>query len=426
MDKIFLKEIALEQRNAVKELKIKNEIRREKLEEVEKFLKLPHSIIISGVRRCGKSVLIRQIMREYFNDDCYYFNFEDERLIDFKANDFNSLYEVLLELFGEKRVFFFDEIQNVEGWERFVRRMQDNGFKFIITGSNAALLSKELGTKLTGRQISFTLYPFSFSEFLTFKGYKFNKNNFLLTKKRAAIKKFFRDYLENGGMPEFLSSKTPEVLKSVYDDILYKDVAARYRISEVKTLRELALYLTVNLSDLFSYNNLKSVFNLGSVSTVKSYIGYLENSFLFFTVNLFSYSLKKQIANPKKIFVIDNGIANKIAYRFSKDRGKFLENLVFLELKRRLREVYYYKTEKGKEVDFLAIESRKKELIQVSQSIKNDKTRKREIEGLVEAMDELKLKNGLILTEDEEETIKAGKKRIVVKPVYKWLLGETI
>lgn len=422
MNKIFLKEIALEQYNAVKELKIKNEIRREKLEEVEKFLKLPHSIIISGVRRCGKSTLIRQIMRKYFNDDCYYFNFEDERLIDFEASDFNSLYEVLLELFGEKKVFFFDEIQNVEGWERFVRRMQDNGFKFIITGSNAALLSRELGTKLTGRQISFTLYPFSFSEFLVFKNYKFNKNDFLLTKKRAAIKKFFRDYLENGGMPEFLLNKTPEVLKSVYDDILYKDVAARYRIGEVKTLRELALYLTVNLSDLFSYNNLKNIFNLGSVSTVKSYIGYLENSFLFFTVNLFSYSLKKQIVNPKKIFVIDNGIANKIAYRFSKDRGKFLENTVFLELKRRLRDVYYYKTEKGKEVDFLAIKSGKKELIQVSQSIKNGKTRKREIDGLIEAMDELKLKNGLILTEDEEEIIKAGKKKIVVKPAYKWLL----
>ena len=180
MDKILLSEIVLEQQKAIKGFKIKNEIKREKINEIKKFLKLPHTIVISGIRRCGKSTLIRQLMRDFFNpSDYYYFNFEDERLLDFNTNDFNLLYEVFIELFGERKIFFFDEIQNIKGWERFVRRMQDNKFKFIITGSNSSLLSKELGTKLTGRHISSTLYPFSFSEFLRFNGYQFGKNDFL-------------------------------------------------------------------------------------------------------------------------------------------------------------------------------------------------------------------------------------------------------
>lgn len=421
MDKTLLKEIILEQTKVIQ--KVDLGVEREKLSVIKKAIKLPHAIIIAGIRRVGKSTLLRQIMKSFYGNNCYYFNFEDERLLNFEIKDFNNLYELLIEIFGEKKVFFFDEIQNVNGWENFVRRMQDRNFKFFITGSNASLLSKELGAKLTGRHIPQTLYPFSFKEFLDFKGYEFTKENLCQTVERAKIKKFFNEYLKKGGMPEFLKYKDKEVLKKVYEDILYRDIVARYEIKETKILRELALYFLTNLAGLVSYNKLKNFLKLGSVNTIKSYTDYLENSFLIFTVNLFSYSLKRQFVAPKKIYCVDNGLADSVSFRFSKDRGKFLENLVFLELKRRGEEVYYYKTENNLEVDFVLTKGRKiKEAIQVSQGLANQKIKDREIKALIQTLKEVKLKQGLILTDDEEEVLNVENKKIIIYPIYKWLL----
>jgi predicted AAA+ superfamily ATPase len=208
--------------------------------------------------------------------------------LNFEVSDFNHLYELFVELFGQQRVFFFDEIQNVNGWEMFVRRMTGNGFKFFLTGSNALLLSKELWTKLTGRQLSVELYPFSFKEFLRFKGYSITEKSLLLTEERAKIKKFFNEHLQHGGMPEYVRYKDADILKKVYDDIIYQDIVARYDIKEVKSLRELALYFMSNLGTLFSYNKLKGFLGLGSINTVKGYVEYLENSFIIFILNLLS------------------------------------------------------------------------------------------------------------------------------------------
>ena len=419
----ILKEIAIEQNYATLKLKIKNEVKREKLTEIKKLLKLPHAVIISGIRRSGKSTLLRQVRRDFYSEDGYYFNFEDERLINFDVQDFNLLYEVLIEIFGKKKVFFFDEIQNIKGWERFVRRMQDEGFKFFITGSNASLLSRELGTKLTGRHVSFTLYPFSFKEFLAYHQYDFKKDNLFITKERALIRGFLENYLKEGGMPEFLAEKNPQILKNVYTDIIYRDVAVRYGINDIKALRELSLYLSTNISGLFSYNSLKKLLGLGSLNTVKSYIEYLENSFLFFTLNIFSYSLKKQTNNPKKSYIIDAGIANFVASRFSRDRGKFFENLVFLELKRQDREIFYYKTKSNFEVDFV-VNNRKKpvSLIQVCCDLKGDKTKNREERALLEAMAELNIKEAFIINDNTDEIKTISKKRIKYIPLYKWIL----
>lgn len=423
MEKFLLKEIILEQQREIKQ-KDKG-IERAELKEIEKYFKLPHVVIIAGMRRVGKSTLLCQIMNRFCKNNSYYFNFEDERLINFKLEDFNKLYEIFLETLGPRKIFFLDEIQNVKGWEGFVRRMQDKGFKFFITGSNATLLSKELGTKLTGRNVFLRLYPFSFKEYLSFKKISFNANSFYHTTERAKLKKSFNNYLESGGMPEYLKYQEKELLFRVYEDILYRDIVARYEIKEIKALRELSLYLLSNLSDLFSYNNLKNFLKLGSVNTVKSYIEYLENSFLFFTVRVFSFSLKKQFYAPRKIYCIDNGLANAVSFRFSKDKGKFLENLVFLELKRRKKEIYYYKTENNLEVDFLIREKNKiKELIQVSQNLDNLKTKEREVKSLIIALKELKIKNGIILTENKEENLKIDNKTITVLPVYKWLLDK--
>ena len=421
MYKSLLKEIVLEQEKDRQD--IDAGIPRAALSVASRHAALPHAVVVSGVRRSGKSTLLNQIIISFYKKGVYYLNFEDERLVDFNVEDFNHLYEMFLELYGDKKIFFFDEVQNVPQWEVFVRRMQGKGYKFFITGSNASLLSKKLGAKLTGRNVNIELFPFSFMEFLTFKGFHLSKNGLSLTSERAAIKKHFAEYLKHGGMPEYLKYQDTTLLKRVYEGILYRDIVARYGIKQVKPLRELGLYLLSNIGGTFSYNNLKKVLGLGSMNTIKSYADLLENSYLIFLVSRFSYSLKQQFVSLKKIYCIDNGLAEAVAFQFSKNKGKFLENLVFLELRRKFQEIYYYKTTNNLEVDFL-IKSGKNDLllIQVADNLDNEKTRQRELNALIKAMDELKLKTALILTEDTEEEIALEGKTVMVKPIYKWLL----
>lgn len=423
MQKSLLKEIILEQEKDRQGLD--RGVPRAALDVVLRHAALPHAVVVSGVRRCGKSTLLNQVINNFYKNGVYYFNFEDERLVDFTVENFNDLYEVFLEIYGEKKAFFFDEIQNVPQWEVFVRRMQSKGCKFFITGSNASLLSKELGTKLSGRNVSVELFPFSFAEFLSLKGFQPSKDGLSLTTERASLKKNFAEYLKHGGMPEYLKYRDQTLLKRVYEDILYRDIVARYGIKQVKPLRELGLYLLSNIGGTFSYNNLKKILGVGSMNTIKSYADYLENSYLIFLTTKFSYSLKDQFVALKKIYCIDNGLVESVAFQFSKNKGKFLENLVFLELRRKFPEVYYYKTANNLEVDFLVKSARQVvKLIQVADNLHNDKTRQREINSLLKAMDELKLKTGLILTDDDEEELKISGKNITVIPVYKWILGE--
>ena len=425
MHKSLLKEIVLEQEKDRQD--IDAGIPRAALSIASRHATLPHAVVVSGVRRSGKSTLLNQIISDLYKTGVYYFNFEDERLVDFDVDDFNHLYEVFLELYGDKKIFFFDEVQNVPQWEVFVRRMQGKGCKFFITGSNASLLSKELGTKLTGRNVNVELFPFSFMEFLSFKGFQLSKNGLSLTSERAAIKKYFAEYLKYGGMPEYLKYQDTTLLKRLYEDILYRDIVARYGIKQVKPLRELGLYLLSNIGGTFSYNNLKNVLGLGSMNTIKRYADFMENSYLIFLVSKFSYSLKQQFVSLKKIYCIDNGLSEAVAFQFSKNKGKFLENLVFLELRRKFQEIYYYKTTNNLEVDFL-FKSGKNDLklIQVADNLDNEKTRQRELNALEKAMDELKLKTALILTEDTEEEIVLKGKVLMVKPIYKWLLGDGV
>jgi len=420
-----LKEIVLEQEKDRQN--IDAGIPRTELSTVSRYVSLPHAVVISGLRRSGKSTLLNQIISGFYKKGVYYLNFEDERLVDFNVEDFNHLYEVFLELYGDKKVFFFDEVQNVPQWEVFVRRMQGKGHKFFITGSNASLLSKELGTKLTGRNVSVELFPFSFMEFLSFQGFQLSKHSLSLTSERAALKKHFAKYLKQGGMPEYLKYQDTTLLKRVYEDILYRDIVARYGIKQVKPLRELGLYLLSNIGGTFSYNNLKKILGLGSTNTIKSYADFLENSYLIFLVSKFSYSLKQQFVALKKIYCIDNGLAEGVAFQFSKNKGKFLENLVFLDLRRKFQEIYYYKTTNNLEVDFLIKSGRNNlKLVQVTDNLDNEKTRQRELSALIKAMDELKLKTALILTEDTEEKIRLKGKVIMVQPIYKWLTQEAL
>ena len=420
--KSLLKEVVLEQREILDNMP--PGITREILTSLKEKLKLPHILVISGMRRVGKSTLLKQIIDKYYKDqNIYYLNFEDERLIEFTAKDFNKLYEAFYEIYGESNLFIFDEIQNVDRWEKFARRICDKGQKLIITGSNSSLLSKDLGTKITGRYLPVTLFPFSFREFLAFNNYFPGKNWLSITKERGRVKGYFNDYLKSGGMPEFLKYEDRDILKMLYNDILYRDIVARNKIQQIKVLRETSLYLLSNISSLFTYNRIKNSFNINSVNTVKKYIEFLEDSFLLFVVNGFSYSYRKQILNPKKAYCVDNGLIDSVAFNFTENKGKYLENLVFLELKRRGEEVYYYKTSANREVDFIIKEGKQNEiLIQVSMSIMDPEVKKREIKALKEALEELNIPSALILCDDEEGEIQLKDKDIKIKPVYKWLL----
>ncbi|WP_321429341.1 ATP-binding protein [uncultured Methanolobus sp.] len=381
----------------------------------------PFIIIINGIRRCGKSTLMQQI-RRINKENRYYLNFDDERLIGFSIDDFQKVHEIYVELYGLENTFYFDEIQNIDKWETFVRRMHDSKNKVYITGSNASMLSRELGTRLTGRHLSYTLYPFSFREYLRFNNISVSKDDFYLTEPRSIIKKHFNQYLTTGGIPEYLMYGNTDYLKSLYESIIYRDVIARYNLPDEKTLKDLIHYLASNIGREFSFNSLRKMLGLSNATTVKEYLNYFENSFLVFTIPRYSPSLKKQMYSNKKVYFIDNGLANNISFRFSGNRGGMLENIVFLSLKRKDCQIYFHKDKK--ECDFVIKDGFEiREAIQVTQNIEDSVTRKREIEGLKEAMDEYELKEGLILTEyTEEEIVLQDKRTIIVKPIWKWLL----
>lgn len=413
-----LKHILTEQRESM--LKRPLGVERHILKHIEKKIKLPHVVVLTGLRRSGKSTILRQIADKYYkNRDFYYINFEDERLFNFNASEFNDIYEGLVELFGEKKTFFIDEIQNISRFETFVRRFYDQGFKFFIAGSNAKLLSRELGTKLTGRHVDIIVRPFSFLEFLDLKGFNLQKNMIYKTESRVKIKKYFEEYLSKGGMPEYLIYGDAEVLTRVYEDIIIKDIVVRYNIENVPQLRELYQYLITTFSNRFSFNSVKKIIKLGSVNTIKRFISYLEDSYFVRVVNKFDYSLKKQIINDKKLYVSDNGFIHMISTKLTKDKGRILENLVFNVIESRYR-LFYYSNKK--ECDFIALDNEKAHsAIQVCWELTED-NKEREVGGLMDALSEFKLKNGLILTYDQEDEIKVDGKTIVIKPVWKWLV----
>lgn len=396
-------------------------VQREVLKFVSDIVKTPQILVITGLRRVGKSTLMAQVAKKYLADDFYFVNFEDDRLLNFSVSDFDFLYETLISLFGEKKTFLFDEIQNVPQWERFVRRLHDQGSKFIVTGSNASLLSQELGTRLTGRSIRIELYPFSFKEFLTFKGVAIPNVNVLTTREKGRLLKLSDEYLISGGIPDALKYPKLDIHKTLYDDVLYRDIATRYRLDNVKELKELAFYLTSNTSSLISYNKLKELLKLGSVNTVKSYIEYLESSWLFFIVNKYAYSIKEQQIAAKKVYSIDTGLSRSVGFSFSENKGKLMENSVFLSQRKKSQDVYYYKTKQDREVDIFLPKS--KTFIQVAQHLDSDATRNREIQALAEAAAEYKKESELfIVTEREKEIIKRGSISIRVVPLYEWLL----
>lgn len=377
-------------------------------------------VVISGIRRCGKSTLLHEI-RSKNKESSYYLNFDDDRLLGFKIDDFQLLLELFIEHYGKQTTFYFDEIQNIKGWELFIRRLHDYGNKIYITGSNASMLSKELGTHLTGRYYSIELYPFSFVEYLRFKKVDFSKHMSRSTVGKSGLKAQFNEYFSLGSFPAYLQSGNKQYLKSLYESILYRDVMVRNGLTKEKELLELVYFLASNVSKLASYNSLAKVIGVKNATTVSNYLNNLQDTYLLFMINKYDASLKKQLQNPKKMYFIDLGLIRELGFHHSADNGRLLENLVFIELKRRAKEIYYHKQKK--ECDFVIKEKNIiTEAIQVSWSIYDNNTKQREIEGLIEAMQIYDLKEGLILTDSEEDTIELKGFKIRVRPVWKWLL----
>lgn len=388
--------------------------------DMDHMMRSPHILIMMGVRRSGKSTWLQQC-RSKHNERDYYFNFDDDRIVEFELSDFQMLLELLIELFGEQKTVYFDEIQNIIGWERFIRRLHDLGYKILITGSNSRLLSKELGTHLTGRYIELEIYPFSFREYCEFKKLPHSVSA-ITTTVRGNLSRAYQQYMKDGGFPEHIVSPILEYLQNLYESILYRDIVARYHLPSDKVIRQMAFYIASNVGKEITYNSLAKLLSVPSANTISAYCAYFESTYLCFFVSRFHFSLKQQMLAPKKVYFIDPTMANSIGFRVTADTGRLLENIVFIELKRRNYDVYYHKGDK--ECDFIAKKSGEPILaIQVCLHLDSAETRTREIEGLREALKTYQLEMGLIITTADSDLI-ALEEGVIVKvmPIWQWLL----
>ncbi len=364
------------------------------------------ALLITGIRRCGKSTFLHQLFQKHKKG--YYLNLEDPRLDGFELSDFNRIEAILPELYGGAGTYFFDEIQIIDQWEKFIRYLVDKKEKVVITGSNASLLSPELGTKLTGRHLPLELFPFSYPEFLAIK-------------KATPNLKSFEKYLDQGGFPEFLKKENQAIHHQLLSDVIMKDIAARSGIKNISSLHKIAIYLLSNVGKEFSYNSIRKMLEIKSVQSVIDYVYYLENAYLIFTIPKFSYSYKQQVVNPKKAYSIDNGFSSSNSASFSKDKGKMLENCVFLQLRRKWKKIFYFREDN--ECDFIIKE--KEAVIQALQVCFDftAENKGREIKGLLCALQQFNLARGLILTYNQEDELIIEGRKVILQPVWKWLLN---
>lgn len=407
-----LKRVVKDQKDLLEEKLTRNYVSRE-TPDLLKYLTIPNVLAILGVRRSGKSTLSILLLR---GKKFSYVNFDDESLQGVKPSELRNLEQAIYEIYSEVDYMVFDEIQNVEGWELFISRLRESK-RVIITGSNSRLLSGELATALTGRHSDYTLFPFSFKEYLEFKGIKVVKEDLYSTRVLALIKNELEKYLESGGFPEALILGK-EQINVIYNDILFKDVVTRYKIKEIEKFREFARTLVSYYSSEISFNKLSKVLDVDT-KTLNYWFSGLEEAYLTFLLPRYGEKLRERLTYNKKLYVVDTGIINRVAVRY-KDKGRLMENLVAIKLfrdRQSLDRLYYIRN--NFEVDFYDENALK--LIQVTYA--TDKIEEREIKGLVRASEIVKAKELLIISWDIEEEIEVEGKRIKVIPLYKFLLS---
>jgi hypothetical protein len=393
-----------------------------------------------GVRRSGKSTYMFQVMQRLLDSgvsrkNILYLNFFDDRLHRLQHDGLGIILEAYFSLYPEKKNLetvycFFDEIQVIPSWESFVDRlMRTEKCEVFITGSSAQMLSREIATQMRGRALSWEMFPFSFREFLDFKG--IDSTGPLSTKKRLLVQKAFEEYWESGGFPEVAGLDRHLRIKThqeYFNAVLFRDLVERHDVSHPKAVIDLAHWLVDNAASLYSVNNLtgylKSLGHKVPKSSVSDYLEWFEDAYFLFTVRIFDASLARSKTNPKKIYCIDHALVTSVSSGILVNSGHLLENLVFTALRRVCPEIYYFKTKGGREVDFIAqMRDRSRMLFQVCESMADPQARKRELTALSEAMAELGQKSGTIVTRNEKEQIEVADGKIEVVPIWSFLLN---
>jgi predicted AAA+ superfamily ATPase len=389
-------------------------------------------ITLIGIRRCGKTSILYDTINKLSDTidktKLLFLNFEDERL-DLNINELDLVLQSFSELYPQQNLsecyFFFDEIQNITGWEKFVRRVYDTISKNIfITGSNSKLLSSEIATSLRGRTLSFTVYPLSFNEYLLFNDIEIDLYS---SKSLAYIKNAQDKFLTDGAFPEtlFLEEKyRNQTLQEYFNVLLYKDLAERYNITNTIALKfflkRIIATSTKQISINKIYNELKSAGIKIGKNTLYDFLDYVQNIYLALTLHRYDKSLVNKELGERKIYSIDIGLNNATEFKFSDNIGKSLENAVFLELKRNCSEIFYYR-DSNSECDFIVNEKNKiTQAIQVTYDMSDEDTKNREIKGLVNACNNFNLKNGVIITYDNEDEIVQDGINVKLIPFYKW------
>jgi hypothetical protein len=393
-----------------------------------------------GVRRSGKSTFMFQLMKKLQDSgvarqNILYLNFFDDRLHSLQHDNLGVILEAYFSLYPEKKntekvYCFFDEIQVVSGWEPFIDRLlRMEKCEVYITGSSAQMLSREIATQMRGRALSWEMFPFSFQEFLDYKGIE--SDGPLSTKKRLTVQKAFEEYWQTGGFPEVAGLDRMLRIKThqeYWGAMLFRDLVERHDISHPKAVTDLAHWLVDNTGSLYSINNLtgylKSLGHKAPKPAVTDYLEWFEDAYVLFTVRIFDASLARTNTNPKKIYCVDHALVTSISSGILVNSDHLLENLVFTALRRVTPDIFYYKTKAGREVDFIAgRQGPSRMLVQVCESMAAQQTRKRETNALAEAMTELKLSQGIIVTRNEEEQILVDSGKIDVVPAWRFMLN---
>ncbi len=397
-------------------------IERERLTEARSMLSHPNVLALIGIRRCGKSIFSYQLAKD---ENFGYLNFDDERLYGLGPKDLNDVLEAFYSLYGNPKLLVLDEVQNVPGWELFVNRLRRTK-RVLVTGSSSGMLSGELATKLTGRHLVFTLFPFSFREHLDMM--KVKAPEVMTTGEKVNVVKELETYIFKGGLPE-VHHLGNRVLPVIFDNIVSKDVMTRGNVRKFEELKQLARFMVSNYSSEFTYRGLKKSLGLGQVSTVSNWLKLLEEAFLIFKLERFDSRLKNRLKAPKKIYCTDPGIIDAVSIDASKNMGRRMENIVAVELMRRKvddprTEVHYWKDHNQNEVDFMIkVGNEVKRLIQVTYADSVDGLRDREVRSLLLAGERFGCKDLEVITWDlETEEVMDGR-TVRFVPLYRWLLG---
>lgn len=420
MNQTTLKRVVSDQSEELQMQKVKHFVKRELLPFAANFLDEKIIKVITGVRRSGKSTFCRQLLE---GKNFAYLNFDDERLIGFTAEDFDRTLELLNIEYPEFEYIFFDEIQNIAGWELFVNRLQRQGYNIVLTGSNSKMLSRELATHLTGRHIQLELMPFSFKEFLVSRNFNFGEKNSYSTRQIGQLNLLLNEFTNFGGFPEIKNLENKKYyLRDLFDKILLRDIVERHKIREINSLKELAITLLNYYSSLFTYNKLSNSLQITSVNSVREFTGFFEDTYLMAYLTKFSHKIQEEIRSPRKIYCVDTGLINALGTSLSPNIGRKMENLVYLHERRKGNKINYFNDGKS-EVDFV-ITNEKNEvtLIQVSKDLSDSETLKRELNALERAAKSLQPEKMYIINENKDEVVRLSFGEIELVPLWLYLL----